>query len=122
MPFYKFIGLGDVSNYVKFIQIHWMVSLKDALMAVLLYLIVGVLTRNMYWGRRFSNKRLSMLLVLGGLWAIIVEYHALNIAHRWAYADSMPLLPVLNVGLVPVLQMMIVPMIAILLIRGQLKS
>lgn len=122
MSFYKFEGMGDISNYSKFVEIHWIVSLKDALIVLCLYFIVGILMRNIYWGRKLNNKRLAVLLVLGGLWAIGIEYNAVIINHRWAYADIMPLLPLLNVGLLPVIQMMILPMLSIFLTRNQLKS
>ncbi len=121
MTFYKFEGLGDISNYLKFIEVHWIVSFKDALIVIGLYLLTGILMRNMYWGRKISNKKLAILLVLGGLWAILVEYHAIN-NNRWAYSSLMPILPLLNVGLLPVLQMMILPLLSILLTRNQLKS
>jgi hypothetical protein len=121
MPFFEFSGLGKVAHYVQFIQTHWWVSFKDALMTVFLYLAVGLSVKNIYWGRKFGNKRLLILLVLAGLWSIFVEYHAVQVAHRWAYAPSMPLLPVLGVGLWPLLQMLIIPPLAIFLARNQLK-
>jgi len=40
---------------------------------------------------------------------MIVEWVAVHLAHRWAYAAAMPLIPGLNIGAVPVLQMMVLP-------------
>lgn len=120
MPFFKFEGLGQVADYTKFVQTHWIVSFKDALMTVVLYLAVGALVGNMSWGRKFNNKRLFLLLALGGLWAMGIEYYAVNFAHRWAYSQSMLVLPVLNVGILPLLQMLILPALSVLIARGQL--
>ena len=121
MSFYKFEGMGDISNYFNYVKVHWIVSFKDALITVCLYLVVGVLMRNMLWGRRFNGKRLATILVLGGLWSIAIEYYAINIAHRWAYAPNMLLLPLLNVGILPVLQMIVIPIVAVLMSRSYLK-
>ncbi len=122
MSFYKFEGMGDLSNYSKFVEIHWIASFKDALIVFCLYFVVGILVRNIYWGRKLNNKRIAILLVLGALWAIGIEYNAVILNHRWAYADFMPLLPLLNVGLLPVVQMMVLPLLSIFLTRNQLKS
>ena len=121
MPFFQFVGLGQVADYRQFVQTHWLVSFKDALMIVLLYLAVGLVVKNFYWGRKFNSRRLLMLLVLSGLWSIFVEYHAVEVAHRWAYASSMPLLPIIGVGVLPFLQMLILPPLAVFLARSQLK-
>lgn len=121
MSFYQFEGLQSVSDYINFIQVHWIASFKDGLMVVILYLAVGILMRNLSWGRKLNNKRLIILVVLGMVWAVGIEYHAVNVADRWAYAGSMPTLPVLNVGVLPILQMMILPAVAIWLARSQLR-
>lgn len=44
------------------------------------------------------------LAIVGFLIAVVIEQHAL-LAGKWSYAPSMPIVPILKVGLVPVLQM-----------------
>ena len=61
------------------------------------------------WFRRPGRTGYTTLIVSGALLAIAVEWLALHVLHRWSYAEAMPQLPVLNVGLVPVLQMLILP-------------
>ena len=121
MPFYQFEGLGAVDNYLVFLKNHWLVSAKDALIVLALYLITGILIRNLSWGRRMVGPRLTIFWVLGALWAIVIEYQALDVG-RWAYVETMPILPVLEVGLLPVLQMIIVPTLAVLITRKHLDA
>lgn len=121
MPLYVFSGVTS-AGYTEFIQLHWIVAAKDALISVALYLIVGILVKNAGWGRRFNYRRLMFLCALGFLWAVGIEYHAVMVAHRWAYSSAMPLLPALLVGVAPVLQMMIVPFVGIALTRKQLSE
>ena len=121
MSFYKFDAINSAVDYVNLVQVHWIAAFKDALMIIVLYVVVGVLVRNLSWGRKFNNKRIVIFLVLGLLWAIGIEYQAVN-ASRWSYAATMPVLPVLNVGVLPLLQMLILPLVSVLMARNQLRS
>lgn len=121
MSLYVFSGVTS-AGYLEFVTLHWITAAKDALITVALYLIVGMLVGNIGWGRRFNYRRSLFLFVLGFLWAVGIEYHAVAVAHRWAYVAAMPLLPALGVGVAPVLQMMIVPFVGIWLTRKQLSE
>lgn len=121
MALFSFSGV-TASGYGEFIRLHWITALKDGLIVVALYLLVGILVRNAAWGKKFNYRRLLFLASLGFLWAVGIEYHAVFVAHRWAYGSAMPLLPMLNVGVVPVVQMIIVPLLSILLVRKQLSE
>lgn len=121
MPLYVFSGVTS-AGYGEFIQLHWIVAAKDALITVSLYVIVGMLVGNTGWGRRFNYRRLMFLCALGFLWAAGIEYHAVMVAHRWAYSSAMPLLPALLIGVAPVLQMIIVSFVGIVLTRKQLSE
>ncbi len=121
MGYYSF-SVPSLAGYAAFIKEHWIVSGKDGLITVALYLLVGMLVKNAGWGKRFNRQRLMFLVVLGFLWAVGVEYHATEIAHRWAYGLSMPMIPILNVGVAPVLQMVVVPFFSIWLVRKQLSE
>ncbi len=121
MGYYSF-SVPSLPSYDAFIKDHWTVAAKDGLITVALYLLVGMLVKNAGWAKRFSQRRLAFLIVLGFLWAVGVEYHATEVAHRWAYAKSMPIIPILNVGVAPVLQMVILPFFAIFLTRKQLSE
>jgi|SRR3989344_729496 len=111
MPFYGETGMGLRDNYLEFLKIHWQVSLKDALMVVSVYLLIGFLLKNWEWPRGF-NQGWTMLWISLPLWQVIIEYYSVYIVHRWAYAGMMPL--IFGIGLLPILQMLILPTAAIL--------
>lgn len=54
------------------------------------------------WG---ALVMLGVGLVLG----VTVEWVAVHVLQRWAYTAHMPRLPWLDVGLVPVVQMLVLP-------------
>ena len=121
MAYYSFAGV-PLAEYDAFIKDHWTVAAKDGLVTVALYLLVGMLVKNAGWGKRFRRQRLMFLVVVGFLWAVGIEYYATEVAHRWAYAPSMSLIPIINVGVLPVLQMVLIPFFSIFVTRKQLSE
>ncbi len=57
----------------------------------------------------------AITLLIGVLLAVSFELWAVYVDQRWQYTQSMPLIPVLQVGLTPVLQMLIIPLVTLLL-------
>ena len=51
----------------------------------------------------------SVMLVTGATIAVVVEWVAVHVIHRWTYTPRMPLVPGTDIGLVPILQMFILP-------------
>ena len=118
MGFYSPLGMGSLENYNNFVKIHWLVSLKDALMVVAVYWAIGFILRNWQWSKSF-NRGWIMLLVVLPIWQFVVEYYSVYQYHRWAYAEAMPL--VFGIGLLPILQMLILPTLSVFLTRHLLK-
>ena len=112
MPLYGEIGMGIRGNYSEFLKIHWEVSLKDALMVAVVYLVIGFLLRNWEWPKNF-NKGWVLLWLALPIWQGIIEYYSVYVNHRWAYTESMPL--ILGIGFSSILQMLTLPTAAILL-------
>lgn len=86
----------------------------DLLLMGILYLMLALTFRSWKWSLEGDSFRHPATWVLtpavGALLAISFELWAVYVDHRWVYAASMPLVPVLAVGLTPVLQMVLVPL------------
>lgn len=111
MFLYATAGAGALSNYSEFISIHWLVSIKDALMVVSVYVLISLFSQNWLWIKKLDRKWLWLLFL--PLWQGFIEYHAVYVSHRWAYNDLMPL--ILGIGIAPLLQMLILPPLALFL-------
>lgn len=123
MIFYSPIGMGgDFRDLGFFIRAHWLVSLKDALIILGLYILVALVLKNWHWGRHFTRRRIVLLWGIALVWAAALEYYHVHIVRDWSYLASMPLIPIINIGLWPVLQMLILPVAAIWLTRRNLFS
>jgi hypothetical protein len=56
-------------------------------------------------------------MLTGVLVTIAFEIHATQLADRWQYAERMPVLPLLDVGIVPVIQWLLVPLLMLFFSR-----
>jgi hypothetical protein len=85
-------------------------SIADMLMVFILLFGFGLIYGNVFWVHQLNANKTAWLMLAGFLGAIVAE-----IAHTskgsWAYAESMPLLPWLEVGIAPILQFTILPLI-----------
>ena len=96
-------------------------SLADVLMVLLLYFGFSVIFKNPFWMQDLKLKRLLLLVVIGGAGAVLFEMRHLS-SGSWEYNDSMPLIPIVNVGISPVLQFMILPLLIFSLSYKRLKK
>ncbi len=85
-------------------------SLADVIMVLLLYLGFALIFKNPLWIQHLKWKRIVIVILTGGTGAVLAEIRHLSLG-TWAYADSMPIIPIINVGISPVLQFMILPLL-----------
>lgn len=81
-------------------------SLVDTLILLLLYHAFVIIYKELFWNRHFIVQRILILMVAGSIGTILTEILYLSV-DSWKYSRSMPLIPVVNVGVSPVLQFMI---------------
>lgn len=104
MPFYR-NSFYDI-RHVSFCSL---ASLADAIMVLLLYFGLAFLFKDPLWIQPLKWQRIIILILIGGAGAVLSEMRHLSIG-SWAYADSMPTVPIVkNVGLYPLLQFIILP-------------
>lgn len=106
---------------------HFWICLKatatgDMLFMITIYGALAVVHQNAFW---ISHRALfahpatwTIALLVGFLLAVGMELWAVYVDYRWAYAEAMPMVPVLGIGLTPVLQMMLIPPMTLLLSRS----
>ena len=85
-------------------------SVADAIMTLLLYFGFAFIYDESFWIKNMTPLGTTSLIIVGGIGAILAEIRHTSLGN-WAYAESMPLLPFVNVGLSPVLQFMVLPAI-----------
>jgi hypothetical protein len=67
-----------------------------------------------------TRGRVASFVAVGVLITIVMERLATRPLGRWAYADAMPVVPLLDVGLSPLLQWIVLPPLIVWFVRRQL--
>ena len=89
----------------------------DVLYTLVAIFFVSLVKGQLDWLAMPSVRDLMALMLLGFWIALFVEYKALAL-HQWAYLDTMPIIPILNVGLSPIVQMTILLPLTVLFSAG----
>lgn len=103
MPLFK-----DASFNIEHIAFCALASVADAIMVLLIYFCFALIYRNPLWVENLTLPRILLLMLVGAIGAIIAEMRHVS-AGSWAYGKSMPIIPIVDVGLSPVLQFMLLP-------------
>ena len=105
LPFYK----NNVYD-IRHIFFCALATLADVIMVMLIYFSFALVYQNAFWIKGINIQRLLLLILTGGIGAILAEMKHLSKAD-WAYSSSMPIIPFVNVGISPLLQFMLLPLI-----------
>ena len=91
-------------------------SVADAVMVVLLYFIISIVSQLPFWILDISISMFFLCMSIGFLGAVVSEMWHLK-QGNWNYSKYMPIIPILKVGLSPALQFTILPLLIYYLSR-----
>lgn len=134
-------GFGFLTHFVwEMLQIPWFTGMAAASHGSVVWLCIRatggdvlILLASFWfasivWGHRQwlleSNRKPAVILITTALVVTtVMEWLATGPLQRWTYADSMPIVPLLGVGLTPLLQwLLLLPLIMWLTRRHMLGS
>lgn len=110
-------------GYDSFVQ-HFLICLKatatgDMLFMLVIYCALALVHQDIWWPSNPKTLRHPATWVIppviGVLLAASFELWAIHAARHWTYAEAMPIIPILQIGILPLLQMMIVPPVSLFL-------
>ncbi len=85
-------------------------SVADMLMVLLLLFVFGLIYKDIFWVRSMNRGQMLSLILIGTTGAIIGEiWHTTR--GDWAYAESMPIVPMIELGISPLLQFALLPLL-----------
>jgi hypothetical protein len=84
-------------------------SLGDGALVLLIFGAGWAALRRSDWFVNPGRRGYLVMLVVGLGAGVVVEWAAVHVMGRWAYAPRMPVIPILNIGLTPVAQMLALP-------------
>jgi hypothetical protein len=114
-----FAGMPQ-SGHWQAIQICAQATGGDVVIALLAYWAVSAWVQSGRWILSPRASQVVAFVAIGVAITVVMEWLATHMLGRWAYADTMPIVPVLDVGLAPVLQWVLVPLLIVWFVRRQL--
>lgn len=84
-------------------------SVGDGFLVLFIFVTGWVVLRRQAWFVQPGVRGYFLMLVVGLVIGVSVEWAAVHVLGRWAYTAQMPLIPGLGVGIVPILQMLVLP-------------
>ncbi len=73
------------------------------------------------WVSDSNSRDLAIFVLVGVVLTILLEWLATSVLDRWAYAESMPRLPVLGTGILPLMQWIVIPPLILWFVRRQVN-
>lgn len=97
-------------------------TLGDAVIAVVAFWVVAAVVASRRWITAPSGLEVAGFVGIGLGISTALEWMAIHVQGRWAYAASMPIVPVVQIGLAPVLQWLILPPLVVWFVKRQLAG
>ena len=117
MPLYETAGM----SYLEMVAGCSLASIGDAGIMVFAYWATARIVQDRFWLFDLTTKSFLLYLVLGEIVTIAIEHIALNVSFGWRYADAMPNIPLLGIGVSPFIMWLVVPIAALILARWGVK-
>lgn len=100
-------------------------TLGDGIIMLLAYWGAALLVQDRWWVARPSLASVLALIAIGVGITVLLERLAIvsnNPNWGWRYAEAMPMVPVLEIGLTPLLQWVILPLLLVWFVKRQLAG
>ncbi len=88
-------------------------TLGDVVIALVGFWTVAICSRARTWVLRPAAAHVAGFVAVGVLITVVMEWLATRVLGRWTYAEAMPVIPLLGVGLAPLLQWIVLPPIVV---------
>ena len=79
-------------------------ALGDAAIVLAMYGVGAALFRDLRWYRPSRAHRYVIVVTIGVLFHLLIEWVSVHRLARWGYRDIQPIVPGLHVGILPILQ------------------
>ncbi len=114
-------GFNELS-YERGVSYCTRATLADTAILLVSFWLVAWLGGNRDWPLRPGARRVVGFTSIGLVTTVILEILSTRVWGRWSYAESMPLVPILDVGMAPFLQWVLLPPLTVWFVRRQISQ
>lgn len=93
----------------------------DVVIMLIAFWAVAALSKSRHWLRYPSRSQMSVFILVGVVITVVIEALATGPLNLWTYAESMPIIPILDAGLIPFLMWILVPPLTVWFARRQMQ-
>ncbi len=97
-------------------------TLADAAILLVSFWLVALFGGGRDWPLRAGVRRIIGFTSIGLVTTVFLEILSTRVWGRWSYSESMPLIPLLDVGLAPFLQWVLLPPLTVWFVRRQMSQ
>ena len=115
-----FVGMSDAPHW-EAVKSCTRASAGDVVIMLVAFWGVAVVNRSRAWALDFRQRDLVAFTSIGFVITVLMEWLATGPLGRWTYADTMPVVPLLGIGLLPALQWLLLPPLILWFMRRQLS-
>ncbi|KGB52329.1 hypothetical protein FG91_03606 [Sphingopyxis sp. LC81] len=122
VPLYK--GMPEAAHWDA-IQVCTRATLGDGVIMLLAFWGAALLVRDRWWIERPRWTPILTFIGIGVAITVLLERLAIVSDHPewgWQYAEAMPIVPALGIGLTPFLQWVILPLLLVWFVKRQIAG
>ncbi len=122
VPFYE--GMAAAAHWEAVKVCTW-ATLGDGIIMLIAYWGAAIVARDRRWFFKRRPMPLIVLLAVGVAITVLLERLATvsdNPEWGWRYAERMPIVPGLEIGLTPFLQWIVLPLLLVWFVKRQLRG
>lgn len=115
-----FVGMPDASHWDA-VKVCTRATAGDVVIMLVAFWGVAVVNRSRAWTLDFRRRDMVAFTSIGFAITVLMEWLATGPLGRWTYAETMPVVPLLGIGLLPALQWLLLPPLVLWFMRRQLS-
>lgn len=135
LPELPLAGFGFLTHFIwEMLQVPWFSGMMEASHGAVVWLctratggdvlillagfwLASIICGHRRWLLQGERKPAVIMIVTGIVVTVVFEWLATGPLDRWSYADSMPVIPLVGIGLAPLLQWLLLPPLILWLAR-----
>ena len=121
--FWQIGWFADIASasHLDGVKICTAATFGDVGIALVAFWVTSISEKSRSWVRKPTKRNVMGFAFVGIVVTVLFEWLATGVLDRWAYAESMPTLPVLGTGLLPLMQWIVIPPLVLWFVRRQLS-
>jgi hypothetical protein len=95
----------------RYVMMLLYVSFIDVILIITAYILTALINHNIFWIEKIGKRNVIPFIILGLIFAFIIELISVYKLERWSYNEYMPL--IFGIGLSPLIQLSLTGLVTV---------